>query len=203
VSGAWLLLPLLAAEPIAATGPPPGPAAPARPQPPPAPPQPPVQTPFRLSLTFTHVLAEDGPLTNSQLSTNAIGIDMAFPSGSYVRNHLGLANQWERGPGSSARGLRIDLVSLGYPIELVRAAVRLDLEPILTVVRGEIMFPDGGPTQLRLEGGFGLELSMTYKRWFLNVEPAVDFRVLVYSKAGTETGFGRVFPLRASLGHEF
>jgi hypothetical protein len=219
VSGALLVVPLAYA--LAAAGPegsaqaqpPPQPAEPAppprQPAPPPAQPspppqqQPPVQTPFRLSVTFTHVLAEDGPLTNSQLSTNAIGIDMAFPSGSYVRNHLGLSNQWESAPGYSARGLRIDLISFGYPIELVKAAVRLDLEPILTLVRGEIMFPNVGPTQLRLEGGFGLELSATFRRWFLNVEPAVDFRVLVYTRAGTETGFGRVFPMRASLGHEF
>jgi hypothetical protein len=150
------------------------------------------------------VLAEAGPLTNSQLSRNAVGIEMAFPSNSYVRNHLGVADQWERGPGGySAQGLRIDLVSFGYPIDLVKAAVRLDLEPIITVVRGEIMFPNTGPTQIRLEGGLGLELGATFKRWFFNVEPAVDFRGLVYTQAGTTIGFGRLFSLRASLGHEY
>ena len=162
-----------------------------------------MQTPFRLSLTYVHVLGEDGELADGTLSTNAIGIDMAFPSGSYVRNHLGLANQWESAPGYSARGFRIDLISLGYPIELVRAAVRLDLEPVLTVLRGEMMFPQTGPTFLRLDSGFGLDLSVTFRHWFLGVEPEIDFRYLVYSSAASRTGFARIVPLRVSLGHEF
>jgi hypothetical protein len=187
---------------VAPPSPPPAKPPGAIPSSPPA--QPPVQTPFRLSLTYMHVLAEGGPLTNSQLSRNAVGIDMAFPSNSYVRNHLGVAYQWESGPGGySASGPRIDLVSFGYPIELVKGAVHLELEPIITAVRGEIMFPNMGPTQIRLEGGLGLELGATFKHWFLNVEPAFDFRALVYTRARTDFGFGRFFSLRASLGHEF
>jgi hypothetical protein len=160
-------------------------------------------TPFRLGLTYTHVLIEDGSLTNGQLATNAIGIDLGFPSSSYVRNHLGLANQWEHAGSYSARGFRIDLISFGYPITLVNSAVRLDLEPILTLVRGEIMFVNAGPNLFRMESGFGLDLSATYRHWFLGVEPAVDFRYWVYSKADSQTGFGRIFPFRAALGHEF
>ena len=38
------------------------------------------------------------------MATNAVGIDMAFPSNSYVRNHLGLAHQWESAGAYSARG---------------------------------------------------------------------------------------------------
>jgi hypothetical protein len=203
MTAAFLIASLLAAADAAPAGPPPPP--PAAPAPPPRPiSQPPVQTPFRLSLTYTRVLSEDGELTNDALTTNAIGIDMAFPSGSYVRNHLGLANQWESGPGGySARGARIDLVSLGYPIELVRGVVRFDLEPILDVVRGEIMFVDHGPTVLRLEAGFGLDLSVTALHWFLSAEPAVDFRYLMHASGHTQTGFGRLFPLRVALGHEF
>ena len=86
---------------------------------------------------------------------------MAFPSNTYVRNHLGLAHQWETVDGVTARGFRIDLVSLGYPIPLVTSTVRLDLEPILTVVRGELMFVTNGPRIFRMESGFSLDLSLT------------------------------------------
>jgi hypothetical protein len=160
-------------------------------------------TAFRLSLNYTRVLGEDGDLTDGSLSTNAIGIDLDFPSSSYVRNHLGLANQWESAGAYSARGFRIDLISFGYPITLVDAAVRLDLEPILTLVRGEIMFIQGGKDFFRMESGFGLDLAATYRHWFVSVEPAVDFRYWVYSSAGSQTGFGRIFPFRTAIGHEF
>jgi hypothetical protein len=189
-----------------AVTPPPPPPAP-RPRPVPIPPPPIVLTPFRLSLTYVHVLREDGELANPNLSTNAVGIDMAFPSNSYVRNHLGLAHQWESAGGVTARGFRIDLISLGYPIQLVTnptGTFRLDLEPILTVLRGEIMFVSGGPRTLRVESGFGLELSATIRHWFLTVQPlAIDFRYWIYSSVGSFTGFSRVFPLKIALGHEF
>jgi hypothetical protein len=191
VTAAWPLLWIVAQ---AATPPPPRPA----------PPPPPVVTPFRLSLTYVHVLREDGELANKDMSTNAVGIDMAFPSNSYVRNHLGLAHQWESAGGVSARGFRIDLISLGYPIPLVESTVRLDLEPILTVVRGEIMFVEGGQRLLRVESGFSLELSATVRHWFLTLQAfGIDFRYWVYTSNGSFTGFSRVFPLRVAIGHEF
>jgi hypothetical protein len=207
-----------------AAAPPPA-AAPAVPAAPPAPPPPPppqqayagpppraalppsMQTPFRLSLTYVHVLREDGPLATPGMSTNAAGIDMAFPSNTYVRNHLGLAHQWESAGGVSARGFRIDLVSLGYPIPLVSsrdASFRLDLEPILTVVRGELMFVDGGGRLLRVESGFSLEVSATVRHWFVTLQAfGIDFRYWIYSSDGSFTGFTRVIPLRVAIGHEF
>lgn len=196
-----------AAAPEAAPPAPPPPAAPPprRPAPPAHAPLPPAMvTPFRLSLTYVHVLREDGELAFPNIATNAVGIDMAFPSNSYVRNHLGLAHQWESGPGYAARGFRIDLVSLGYPISLIESTVRLDLEPILTVVRGEIMFVDGGERQLRLASGFSLELSATVRHWFLTLQLfGIDFRYWIYASNGSFTGFSRVFPLRVAIGHEF
>lgn len=194
------------APPAAAAPAPPPPPAP-RPRPVPPPPPPVVLTPFRLSLTYVHVLREDGELANPNLSTNAVGIDMAFPSNSYVRNHLGLAHQWESAGGVTARGFRIDLISLGYPIQLVTnqtATFRLDLEPILTVLRGEIMFVSGGPRTLRVESGFSLELSATVRHWFLTLQAfGIDFRYWVYSSISSQTGFSRVFPFKVALGHEF
>ena len=58
------------------------------------PPPPVTSSPFRLGLTYTRVLAEDGDLVNDSLSTNAIGIDLVSPSYSYARDHLGLAYQF-------------------------------------------------------------------------------------------------------------
>jgi hypothetical protein len=206
VTAAWSLLLLLAQaapEPAPAAPPPPPRSAP---PPRPAGPLPPVMSPFRLSLTYVHVLREDGELAHSDASTNAVGIDMAFPSNSYVRNHLGLAHQWENVGGVTARGFRIDLVSLGYPIPLVASKVRLDLEPILTVVRGEVMFVNNGPRFLRLESGFSLELSATVQHWFLMVQAfGIDFRYWLYGSGnvGSMTGFSRVFPLKFAVGHEF
>lgn len=191
----------------------PAPVAPPSPPPPPPRPAPPPRaaqlppsmvTPFRLSLTYVHVLREDGELAAPNMATNALGIDMAFPSNNYVRNHLGLAHQWESAGPYSARGFRIDLISLGYPIPLVNSTVRLDLEPILTLVRGELMFINGGGRLLRLESGFSLELSATVRHWFLTLQAfGIDFRYWIYSTNGSFTGFTRVFPLRVAIGHEF
>jgi len=161
-------------------------------------------SPFRLSLTYVHVLREDGDLANPNFSTNAVGIDMAFPSNNYVRNHLGLANQWESAGPYKARGFRIDLISLGWPIALVNSTVRLDLEPILTVLRGELMFISGDGRFLRVESGFSFELSATVRQWFLTLQPfGIDFRYWIWSTAGSVTGFSRVFPIKVAVGHEF
>jgi len=164
------------------------------------------QTPFRLSLNYVRVLHEDGDLANPGFSTNAVGIDLAFPSNTYVRNHLGLGHQWESAGTYSARGFRIDLISLGYPIPLVtssQSSFRLDLEPILTIVRGELMFVNGGGRVFRMESGFSLELSAAVRRWFLAVSGGIDFRYWVYGTDGSLTGFTRVVPLRVAIGHEF
>jgi hypothetical protein len=192
---AWALVSLLAQ----AVG-----LAPAAPPPPRVVALPPVVSPFRLSLTYVHVLREDGDLADPNTSTNAIGVDLAFPSNTYVRNHLGLAHEWQNLNGVTARGFRIDLVSLGYPIPLVTSTVRLDLEPILTVVRGEVMFVTNGPRIFRMESGFSLDLSLTARHWFVTVQAfGIDFRYWVYTSDGSFTGFSRIFPLKFAIGHEF
>jgi hypothetical protein len=198
--------PAPAPAPAPAAAPAPAPPPPPPPQGPPPPRLPPsMATPFRLSLTYVHVLREDGELSTRGMSTNAVGIDMAFPSNSYVRNHLGLAHQWESVGPYSARGFRIDLISLGYPIPLINSeAFRLDLEPILTVLRGELMFVNGGGRLLRVESGFSLELSATVRHWFLTLQAfGIDFRYWVYTSDASLTGFTRVIPLRVAVGHEF
>lgn len=199
--------PLAATPPDAvadpAPAPPPAPApAPAR-GPRTAPVQPPLETPFRLSLGYTRVLDEDGTLVVPGATTQAVGVEMAFPSGSYVRNHLVLGHQWETAPGHSARGFRLDLISMGYPIDIVRGKVHLTLEPILTVVRGEILFVESGPRVLRFDSGFALDVSIAYERWFVAVAPEIDFRYFIYDSNGSRTGFSRIIPIRFALGHEF
>jgi hypothetical protein len=200
---AWALFWLLAQTAPASVAPP-APAPPPAPPPRPASPLPPSVSPFRLSLTYVHVLREDGELVDPNTSTNAVGVDLAFPSNTYVRNHLGLAHEWQNLNGVTARGFRIDLVSLGYPIPLLSSTVRLDLEPILTVVRGELMFVTDGPRIFRLESGFSLELSATVRHWFAMVQLfGIDFRYWVYTSDGSFTGFSRIFPLKFAIGHEF
>ncbi len=201
-------VPAAGVTPPATSSPPATAPAPARtraaPSPAPRPvAQPPPQTPFRLSLGYTRVLAEDGELAGANQTTQAIGLEMAFPSGSYVRNHLVLAHQWETGSGITARGFRVDLISLGYPIDLVDRAVHMALEPTLVVLRGEILFVENGPRLLRLDSGFALDLSVAFRQWFVSVAPEIDFRYLIYGSDGHRTGFARLFPVRFALGHEF
>jgi len=202
----------------AATAPVPPPAAPPAPPPPapspqvsaPPPPPPPLRStsPFRLDLNYTHIFRQDGDLTQGSPSTNAIGIDLIFPSNSYGRTRMALAHQWEKSGDYSARGFRIDLISVGYPITLIPGADRLVLEPVLTLLRGELMFQDGESTNklLRIESGFGLELSATIRRWVFAIQPlAIDFRYWVYSNVApkSRTGLGEIFPFKMAVGYEF
>src|SRR5689334_800920 len=110
------LLAMLPGLTLAAEAPPaaPPPAAQAAPPPPPR-----AGTAFRLALTYTRVLTEDGDLTSNAFSTNALGLQFVSPSSTYVRNHFAIGHQWESVGTYRARGFRIDLVSFGYPIRLV------------------------------------------------------------------------------------
>lgn len=164
-------------------------------------------SPFRLALTYTHIFRQDGDLVDGSPATNALGIDMVFPSASYGRSRLGISHQWEKSGAYSARGFRIDLISVGYPIVLVGGRDRLILEPVLTVLRGELMFQDGSSNKLlRLESGFGIELSATIRRWLIAIQPlSVDFRYWVYGSVEpkSRTGLGRILPFKIAVGYEF
>jgi hypothetical protein len=188
----------------------PGPAQPPAPPPPP-PPLIRAGTPFRLALTYTHVLGESGDLANNGRSTDAVGLLFVSPSTTYVRDHFAIAHQWESAGAASARGFRIDLVSFGYPIRAVDTTdVSFVIEPVVTAVRGEVMFVSGGGSGrfLRLEGGIGLDLSVAYRHWFVSAQPlAIDFRYWFYGSSEfrpqSQAGLGRIFPLRLAIGHEF
>jgi hypothetical protein len=121
-----------------------------------------------------------------------------------VRNHFEIGEQWEGVGPYSARGFRIDLISFGYPIRLVEGELRFSIEPIITPVRGEIMFPNAGSKFLRMEGGVGLEFQLTTRGWYVGVEPLhIDFRYWVYTGSQSRTGFAQLFPLRVAIGREF
>jgi hypothetical protein len=82
------------------------------------------------------------------------------------------------------------------------------LEPVLTLLRGELMFQDGDSSNklLRLESGFGLELSATIRKWVFAIQPlAIDFRYWVYSNVApkSRTGLGEIFPFKIAVGYEF
>jgi hypothetical protein len=156
-------------------------------------------------MSYTRVLKQDGDLAGPA-GANAIGIDFGFASRDYARNHLSLAHQWEGSGPTAAKGFRIDLIAVGFPIAVNPASlVRVHIEPLLTLARGEIMFATGGQKLLRIESGFTILVTVMYQRWFLGVEPlAVDFRYYVARTIGpSESGFTRVIPLRFSVGREF
>ena len=159
---------------------------------------------FRLGLSFLHVIREDGDFTAPGVQTSAAGLDFGFTSG-YTRTHLGLAHQWESAGNTTARGFRFDLIGVGWPIPLlVSTPVRIHLEPILTVLRLQIMFASGNPTRFRLESGFGVMLSVAYQQWFLGLQPfAIDFRYLSATSDKKDTGLTRVWPFQIVIGREF
>lgn len=160
--------------------------------------------PFRLGLAYTRVLGETGDLAHDDYKTQALALHWTFASSTYVRNHLELGQQWESAGPYSARGFRIDLISFGYPIRIVDRAVRFEIEPIVTPVRGEIMFVSGGGKILRMEGGVGLDFLVTTHGWYVGLQPfAIDFRYWERTSTLSRTGFTQLFPLRISVGHEF
>jgi hypothetical protein len=198
---------------LAAAGVSAAPAAP--PTPPTAVPEPPAAPThrFRLALSYTRVVAESGSLghvATTQVAgwpftTQAVSLHWAFASSTYVRNHFALGYQWESAGPYRAHGLRADLISFGYPIRLVEGELNFAVEPIITPVRGEIVFAEGGDRNvLRMEGGVGLEFLLVSRGWTLGIEPLhVDFRYWVRMGAESRTGFAPVFPVRVAIGHEF
>jgi hypothetical protein len=151
------------------------------------------------------VIREDGDFTVPGIQTSAAGLDFGFTSG-YTRTHLGLAHQWESAGNTTARGFRFDLIGVGWPISLLGPStpVRIHLEPILTVLRLQIMFASNNPTRFRLESGFGVMLSVTYQQWFLGLQPfAIDFRYLSATTDKKDTGLSRIWPFQIVIGKEF
>jgi len=130
--------------------------------------------------------------------------------GRSVRYHLGIANEWESRGGYSAKGFRLDLVSLGFPIPVVNSeGLVVHIEPIARIIRGEILFPSGqGQGALfRIESGFAVAVTAAVAHWFVAVEPlSLDFRSFSAFTAfggGTTTGSSHLWWYQITAGREF
>src|SRR5262249_1195694 len=143
---------------------------------------------------------ENGNLARPGPAADAIGVDLGFGLSPNIRYHLGIAHQWEGEGAYSARGFLLDLIALGFPIALLEGEVQLHLEPMLPIVRCEILFPGDGSdhqTIFRIESGIAAQLTVAYRRWFLAFQPlSLDFRYFAATTAIVRTGFATLFSLQ-------
>jgi len=174
----------------------------------PIPPAQPPPRPFLMGFEFTHVLEEDGDLAHRGQSANAVGLRFVFFEGRAMRQHFALVHHWEQNGPVARRGFRLDLLSMGFPIPVSGAPLELAVEPILRVVRGEVLFvsEDDGPSRslMRLESGFALAVSAAYRTWFFIVEPlSIDFRYLQLTRSESQSGFSRIWSVSTTIGRQF
>jgi hypothetical protein len=166
------------------------------------------QSPFRLGLLLGFAHSADGKLTSGGAKPAAAALDFSWVGGEIVRLHLGLGHEWESKGSYGAKGFRIDLISLGFPMAVVREPVALHIEPILRIVRADILFPKGSEDRaiFRLQSGFSLMATVSYQRWFFGFEPlGLDFRFFRADTAAEdpETGFSSIWWIQFMLGREF
>jgi hypothetical protein len=169
---------------------------------------PPQPKPFQMGFEFLHVLDEDGDLAHPGQSASSVGLRFIFSEGRALRQHLAFAHHGENDGDVSRRGFRLDLVAIGFPIPVVTEPLRLAVEPVLRVIRAEVLFVSegGGPTRslFRIESGFALGLSAAYRTWFVVLEPlSVDFRYLQATRDDSTSGFSRVWSIAGTIGREF
>ncbi len=172
------------------------------------PPQAEPSLPFRLGLFFSKAFGQSGNLAQGPAPA-AVGLDIAIGLGHNVRYHLGIANQWESRAGYSAKGFRLDLVSLGFPILIVNDRIVIHIEPIARIIRGEILFPagTGSGALFRVESGFAVAITAAMAHWFVAIEPlSIDFRSFTADTRGdgrTETGYSSLWWYQITAGREF
>lgn len=189
-------------------GPPAAPAPVAAAVPAAQPPQPQPSLPFRLGLFFAKAFGQSGDLAQGPTPA-AVGLDIALGLGHSVRYHLGIANEWESRGSYSAKGFRLDLVSLGFPIQVMSDRVVVHIEPIARIIRGEILFPAGmeSGALFRVESGFAVAITAAMAHWFVAVEPlSIDFRTFTAFTAGpggTQTGYSHLWWFQITAGREF
>ena len=124
----------------------------AAPKPAPRPRQDPDGTlPLRLGVFFGHAFGQSGDLTRNITGTggmsfqlpspSVIGVDVGTGLGRHVRYHFAVGLQWESQPNYAAKGFRIDLAGLGFPIAVwSNEKVAIHVESLLHLIRGEILF---------------------------------------------------------------
>jgi hypothetical protein len=163
---------------------------------------------FQMGFEATHVLDEDGELAHGGQSASSAGLRFVFREARAIRQHITFAHHWEQDDTISRRGFRMDLLALGFPIPVLGEEVRLAVEPILRVLRGEVLFvsENSGPSHglFRLQSGFALAINGEWRSWFASFEPlSIDLRYLTVTKAETRTGLSRIWSFAAVLGREF
>jgi hypothetical protein len=167
--------------------------------------------PFQMGFEFTQFLAEDGSLANRGNSARSIGLRFVFREGRAIRQHFAFAHHWEKSGDVTRQGFRLDLLALGFPIPVWQGDVRLEIEPVLRPIRGQILFEDtpsdgasSSQSMLRLESGFALGVRATKGLWFMMFEPlSIDFRTIVATSSETQTGFSRIWSMAFTLGRDF
>jgi len=234
--GGWLVM--ASAAQAAETTPAPGPSAEASAAPPPAPDgatpapsaaqpaprprrDPDAPLPLRLGVFYGHAFGQSGDLTRNitfnggtsfQLpSPSVVGVDVGTGLGSHVRYHFGVGLEWEgqSQPNYAAKGFRIDLAGLGFPILLwSNEQVAIHVEPLLHLIRGEILFqsaPASADTSLfRIESGLAAAVTVVTHNWYFGLEPfAIDFRVFEANNKWVHTGFSHLFWFQLAAGYEF
>ncbi|HEY8923442.1 MAG TPA: hypothetical protein VIU64_03615 [Polyangia bacterium] len=202
-----------------------GGAAPAEPVPtkaaPPARRDPDAALPLRLGVFYGHAFGQSGDLTRNitfnggtsfQLpSPSVVGVDVGTGLGSHVRYHFGVGLEWEgqSQPNYAAKGFRIDLAGIGFPILVwSNEQVAIHVEPLLHLIRGEILFqsaPPGADTSLfRIESGLAAAITVVTHDWYFGIEPfALDFRVFEANNKWVHTGFSHLFWFQLAAGYEF
>jgi hypothetical protein len=167
--------------------------------------------PFQMGFEFTQFLAEEGSLAYPHQSARSLGLHFVFREGRAVRQHFAFAHHWEKSGDVTRQGFRLDLLSLGFPILVWDRGIRLEIEPVLRPIRGQILFeetPTNGVRDshslVRFESGFALGLRATKGAWFMTFEPlSIDFRTIVATRSETRTGFSRIWSMAYTLGRDF
>ena len=163
---------------------------------------------FQMGFEAMHVFDEDGQLAHAGQSASSAGLRFVFREGRAIRQHITFAHHWEQDGAFSRRGFRLDLLALGFPIQVLTGEFRLAVEPILRVLRGEVLFvsENAGPSHalMRLQSGFALAVNAEYRSWFVSLEPlSIDLRYLALTQQETRSGLSRIWSLAFVLGREF
>jgi hypothetical protein len=163
--------------------------------------------PLRLGLDFGLVHSRGGalPYGDAGAKPRALGLRLAIGAGDVARIHFGIAHEWESEARYAAKGLRLDLVSVGFPIRLLAEPVEIHVEPLMRMARGEILAPQGSDTTFfRIDTGLALLATVAYEKFFFGFEPVVvDFRFFGADTQEARTGFSTLWWLAFVLGREF
>jgi hypothetical protein len=174
--------------------------------------------PFRLGVFYAHGFGQSGDLTHfigfnggvgPQLPSPAVvGVDLGIGLGSHVRYHFGVGMEWEGQDNYAAKGFRLDLTTLGFPIRVwSNETVAIHVEPLVHLIRGEILFQSSPKTSqdslFRIESGIAGAVTLVTRHWFVGLEPfSLDFRVFEANNEWVHTGFSHLFWFQLTAGRE-